>query len=112
MLYCAATETGYEQLSGKSSDVFIAKKGKDDEIIPPTTKLDDYLKLAIAAIIAAYSRNKEESPINSEHIIYECPPEDITLLVTTIIHMREDWYTVPSVIKQEQQASEEEQKNG
>ena len=111
MIYCAATETGYEQLSGKSSDAFIARNGKDGEVIPPTAKLDDYLKLAISAIITAYSRNGEEPPVKTEQIIYDCPAEDITLLVTTVIQMRNEWYTVPSVIKKEEHAGDEEPKN-
>lgn len=111
MLYCAATETGYEQLSGKSSDAFVARNGKDGEVIPPTAKLDDYLKLAISAIVAAYSRKGEEPPVKTGQIIYDCTAEDITQLVTTVIQMRYEWYTVPSVIKQEQQAEVEEPKN-
>ena len=30
MIYCAATESGYEDISGKSISVFVPEFGKDD----------------------------------------------------------------------------------
>ena len=59
MRYCAGAETGYEILSGKSSDVFVPtvaerdKNGKPIKFDPPKAMTDDYIKLATAAIIAA-----------------------------------------------------------
>ena len=59
ILYCAATETGYERLSQKGIDVFLPTFGpnpdKPEETImtaPPTANTEDYLQLAIAAIVA------------------------------------------------------------
>lgn len=110
MLYCAAAETGYEQLSGKSSDVFCAQRGTDGvekaEVIPPAAKLDDYIKLAISSIIAAYSRDGQESPVSAEQILYDCTSQDVTLLVTTVLQLRNEWYRIPEVVGSEAKAEE------
>ena len=70
MRYCAAAETGYERLSGQSSDIFVPEVERDNEgnitNVKQRAKADDYIKLALAAIIAAYARNNEESPVTAE----------------------------------------------
>ena len=60
MLYCAASETGYQDLSGKTMDIFIPKfdiqDGKAVMTAPPAATDADYIKLATACIVAAYQR--------------------------------------------------------
>ena len=79
MRYCAASETGYEMLSGKSSDVFaptIVEKNDKGEIVkmePPKATFDDYIKLAIASIIATYERNEQEVPITATLLLPVLP---------------------------------------
>ena len=103
MRYCAATETGYEQLSGKSVATFIPTFGKNEQgedVItkPAEATTHDYLMLAVSAIVAAYSRNGEEPPVSTEDILYEATAEDTKTLLETIVELRSDWYGVPKVV--------------
>ena len=110
MRYCAAAETGYERLSGQSSDIFVPEVERDDEgnitNVKQRAKADDYIKLAIAAIIAAYARQNEESPITADDIMYDATPQEVTTLITTVIELRAKWYEIPSVVKQYEPADE------
>lgn len=112
MRYCAAAETGYERLSGQSSDIFVPEVERDDEgnitNVKQRAKADDYIKLALAAIIAAYARNNEESPVTAEEILYDAAPDEVTNLVTSVIELRAKWYNIPSVVKQDEQPTDEE----
>ena len=113
MRYCAAAETGYERLSGQSSDIFVPEVERDDEgnitNVKQRAKADDYIKLAIAAIVAAYARQNEESPITADDIMYDATPQEVTTLITTVIELRAKWYEIPSVVKQDEPADEEDE---
>lgn len=113
MRYCAAAETGYERLSGQSSDIFVPEVERDDEgnitNVKQRAKADDYIKLSIAAIIAAYARQNEESPITADDIMYDATPQEVTTLITTVIELRAKWYEIPSVVKQDEPADEEDE---
>lgn len=113
MRYCAAAETGYERLSGQSSDIFVPEVERDDEgnitSVKQRAKADDYIKLSIAAIIAAYARQNEESPITADDIMYDATPQEVTTLITTVIELRAKWYEIPSVVKQDEPADEEDE---
>lgn len=120
MLYCAATETGYESLSGQSCEIFIPeiskdKKGKEQIRMRATTR--DYIQLAVAAVIAAYTRKGEDAPVTADDILYNATSQEVTKLITTVIELRNAWYQVPSVIKPEddiqkdQKEEEGKQKN-
>lgn len=104
MRYCAASETGYELLSnGKSSEVFTPIIERDDngevvKVEPPKATADDYIKLAIASIIAAYERNDEEIPISGKDIMYDAEPQEISELIMSVIELRNKWYTVPKTV--------------
>ena len=102
MLYCAATENGYEDISGKGIGVFVPTFGKDDEGKPIIIKeaeatIGDYVMLAYAGIIASATRRQEEVPITVEDILYEITPAERNMLVTTIAELRNEWYGVPKV---------------
>ena len=105
--YCAAAETGYEQLSGKSSDVFsptVIKRDADGtpvEVAPPKATENDYIMLAVAAIVAYYAKNGGKEPIKSEDILYDATAQEVTNLMVTIVQLRNEWYKVPSVVKDE-----------
>ena len=62
MRYCAATETGYEKISGKSSAIFVPEIEKDEEgnikEVKSNATTEDYIILAVAAPIP-------ETPISS-----------------------------------------------
>jgi len=119
LLYCAATETGYESISGQSCEIFIPeiskdKKGKEQIRMRATTR--DYIQLAVAAVIAAYTRKGEDAPVTADDILYNATSKEVTQLITTVIELRNAWYQVPSVIKpeddtQKDQKEEGEQKN-
>ena len=104
MRYCAAAEMGYEILTGKKMEVFSPVFGKDidgnDTIKEPAkATTQDYLYLAVAAIVAAYDRNKEQAPITGEDILYDATPQEVAELLTTVVLLRMEWYTVPDVVK-------------
>lgn len=104
MRYCAATETGFEALSGKKIEIFTPtvleydEHGKPVKIEPPKASSDDYIKLAMSAIVSAYARNNEEPPITADAIIYDANPQEVTVLMTTVIQMRAEWYQLPATI--------------
>lgn len=122
MIYCAATENGYEFISGKSIDVFIPKFGKNEkgeDIIaePANATRADYMMLGIAGITAYYSKQDEEPPVMSKDILYDATPTEVANLITSIVELRAAWYDIPKVVenqlKEEQgnKADEEKPKN-
>ena len=116
MLYCAATETGYQKLSGKMIDVFvptieIGKDGKPYVKEPPKATDEDYIMLALAAIIAAYECNGEEAPIDSHDILYTATRDEVISLVAAVMQMRQEWVFVPSTIEKEIKETGDKPKN-
>ena len=111
LLYCAATETGYESLSGQSCEIFIPeiskdKKGKEQIRMRATTR--DYIQLAAAAIVAAYTSKGEDAPVTADDILYNATSQEVTKLITTVVELRNAWYQVPSVIKPEDDIQKEQ----
>jgi hypothetical protein len=104
--YCAATETGFEQLAQKPITVFKPIITRDDagNIIEtkagPATS-EDYIKLATAAIIAAADYRETEAPIGVKQILFETTPGDISTLITTVIELSAQWYQVSPVVQPE-----------
>lgn len=105
LLYCAATETGFETLSGKPSDVFSPRRGKDEKgnetILPPEAQTGDWITLGVGAIVAAYAKSGTDAPITAEDILYNASPMEVTQLITAVITLRNKWYAIPSVVKEE-----------
>lgn len=113
MIYCSATENGYEEISGKSISVFSPEFGKDEEGNTIITKaaeatIGDVISLAFAGIVAAYTRDKKEVPVTADYILYEATPAERNDLLTAIIELRNKWYEVPSVIKPEIEGGKED----
>ncbi len=102
--YCAGAEIGYENISGKSSEIFAPivterdADGKPTKINPPAATTDDYLKLALSAIVAAYGRNDEDAPIAFKDIIYDATPKEVMELLNTVVVLRQEWYAIPNVV--------------
>lgn len=116
MIYCAATENGFESMSGKSINVFVPEFGKDENgktvvVAPAKAILGDFVTLAIAGIIAAYTWKGEEMPLTAEYILYSATPFERNDLITSIVELRQEWYAIPEVveetIKKESESSEE-----
>jgi len=88
LLYCAATENGFESLAKKSI-------GEID-----FNKQEDLLMLSVAAIIAAYQRDKQDAPIESKDILYDAKPKEIIELFKAVLEARAAWYDVPLVLEE------------
>lgn len=112
MCYCTATETGYESISGKSSVIFIPKITKDEhgniQSVTPQSNVADCITLAVAGIIASYTRRHQDAPISSEDIMYEASPEEVQDLIRNILEMRNEWYKVPILVKSQEGEQEPE----
>ena len=110
MRYCSASETGFEQIAGKSSDVFSFHR-EGEELKAPAATLDDYIKLAIASIVAAYRRKNEEPPITAEYIMFDATSTEINDIITTVIALRNERYKVPEIAVEKTEESDETPKN-
>lgn len=114
MRYCAATETGFEAMTGKGIGIFIPSANTDNGEVtttPPEATTSDYITLAMAGIIAAYAYTNEKAPIEMEALLYEARPDEIVQLIQSICELRNEWYRVPSVIKAEEPDPEAPKKN-
>lgn len=103
MRYCAAAETGFEQMSGKSIEVFMPKiSGKDEEgnntYDAPEATTSDYIKLAQAAIIAYYARRGEKEPVSTEEILFDATSAEVLEMIKAVSQLRNEWYMIPDVI--------------
>ncbi len=116
LLYCAASEAGFQSLSGKTMEVFNPELEKNEEgkwIVkaPPKATDENYIQLALACIVAAYECDEEKSPIESKDLLYHASREEVQNLVTTVLQMRNDWMQVPSTIKPEMEEKDGKRKN-
>ena len=116
MMYCTASETGYENMTGKSVGVFMVRTMYDDDgkqigFEPPLATLSDYITLAMASIVAAYAAKDQEPPINSNYVLFEATAEEAKLLVDTVAELRAEWYHIPDVVKTDKQDKDEKPKN-
>lgn len=105
MLYCAATENGYEYISHNSINIFIPTFGKDvdgnDIIVEPAkATIGDFLSLAMAAIVAYYAKKEKNAPIKDDYILYDATPQERNDLITAIVELRSQWYAVPKVVEE------------
>lgn len=103
MIYCTATENGFEQISPNSISVFVPTFGKNDQdeniiVEPAKATIGDIVTLAVAAIVAAYSRDKQEPPVKSEYILYESTLQERNELIRAIVELRNQWYAVPQSV--------------
>ena len=102
-MYCAASEQGFEDLSGKSINDLDFTKSKD------------IMNMSLACIVAAYAAEDKEPPIKSEDILYRAASKELTDLYLTVINLRAAWYNVPAVVseklKQESEGMTDEEKS-
>lgn len=104
MIYCSATENGYEDLSGKSIQVFVPTYGKDADgndiiVAPAEAKIGDYVTLAIAGIMAAYALHEQDAPVGPKDILFKINGKERNEMITSIIELRNKWYDIPDVVK-------------
>ena len=95
LMYCAAAENGFEDLSGKSIYDF------------DFTKNSDMLHLSMACIVSAYTAEDQEPPITSKDLLYSATQKEILDLYMTVINLRKEWYGVTKVLANQLQAEED-----
>jgi hypothetical protein len=103
MLYTAAAEKGFEDMTGQSSAVFMNNG-----------KIYDWATLGLACIVAAYAEKDEDPPVKSKDLLYNWGPKAVESLIKTTIELRRAWYKIPEVIKTEEEETpkdEEQPKN-
>jgi hypothetical protein len=114
MRYCAATEIGYEKLSDKSSAIFVPEVIKDENgtitDVKQNATLSDFVQLAIAGIIAAYDSDNDDAPVTAKQILNEAAGNEVSKMVTTIVELRNDWYSVPNVAVTNDYVEKQEEK--
>ena len=101
MRYCAAAETGFEQMSSKSiGDIDFKARG-------------DLIRLSFSSILAAYLRSDIKTPVTITDILSDAKPKEIADMFTTLAEIRKAWYEVPSVVEpeMEEDAQSETEKN-
>jgi hypothetical protein len=89
LLYCNATETGFEQLTGKN----ISTLGEGTQ--------DDWTKLCLAAIVAWYEYNEETMPITSRDLLFSVRSDELLTLFKAVAEARQEWYGVPAIMKKD-----------
>ena len=115
--YCLAAEQGFEILSGKSIEVFNPsilerdEEGNPTKFGVPEATTEDYAELAFAAIVAAYKKNDEKSPIEAKELLYDTPREDLHNLIAAVTELRLKWYNIPSVVQPETKKKSKKEKN-
>lgn len=100
MMYCAATETGFEDIAHKTADIFnpipvLDDEGNVKELMPPPATTKDYIYLAVACVVAAYASRGEEAPNLTNDILYNATPAEVQLLTRTAIELKLEWYKIP-----------------
>ena len=112
MRYCSAAECHFEELAEQEIGIFVPTFGKDDEgndIVnsPAKAKRKDYLLLAYCSILAAYSRAEKEPPVTLADILYDISPKDELALITNVLKLRREWYSVPGVVGNDEPQNDE-----
>lgn len=116
MRYCLASETGFEKLADKEVSVFLPTptldKDKEGNIIydKPKATTEDFLKLSIACILAAYEREDKEPPVSVSDILYDSTPDEVAAMIASTYELRMKWYELPGVIKPETEEKAEDGK--
>ena len=102
LLYCAATENGFEDLCNKGIRELNFNSQKE------------LIMLGLCAIVAAYSRRGEEPPITSDTLLYHSTPQELSELIRVTLELSQEWYGIPKVVadtleKEQQDIDPEEQ---
>ena len=114
MRYCAATEIGFSEMTDheKTVDVFNPTLENVDGKIqikePPKATEDDYYKLIMSAIIAAYevrstNEHPAKEPVTMKDLLFCSTRQQLFAALQAVIDLRAQWLTVPDAIKPEAQ---------
>lgn len=100
MRYCTAAETAFEINTDKSIDDLNFRSQYD------------IIHLALGAIVAAYESEGKEAPVTAKDLLFEMTPAERNELFKAVIELRNEWYHVPAVVKEQDNKKEgEEGKN-
>ena len=99
LIYCAATENAFEELSGKSIFDLDMKSQRD------------LIYLVTASILSSYTWRGEDMPVSSETLLYEAKPNELLTLAKAVMELRASWYGIPSVISEDPKPEEGTPKN-
>ena len=120
--YCAATEIGFSGLTDHQKTVEVFNPtiemvdGQAKVTAQPKATDDDYIRLVMAAIIAAYEARSTdtetvEPPLTMKDLILRSTRKQIMDAVNAVLELRMQWLDIPSAIKPETEETEEKQKN-
>lgn len=115
MRYCIAAEIGFSQLADKSIEVFNPEtaEGEGGKLVvtaPPKATDDDYIKLSMAAITAAYEARSAELPVTAADILYHSTRKQTIDMMTAVMLLRIEWLSIPKDIKPEAESDGREKK--
>ena len=101
VMYCAASENGFEDLSGKHFKDFNFTSSKD------------LLNLSLACIVAAYAEEGIDAPLSGKDLLYKATPQELVSLYQTVLESLNEWYGINKVVaarleEEAAQLSEEE----
>ena len=112
MRYCVATEIGFSEMTDheKTVDVFNPTfETVDGEVQikePAKATEDDYYKLIMSAIIAAYearstNEHSVKEPVTMKDLLFCSTRHQLIAASQAVIDLRVQWLTVPDAIKPE-----------
>jgi hypothetical protein len=114
MRYCVRTEVMFGELTNHEKDITVFNpipvtdaNGKTTFSMPKATD-DDYLKLSLSAIIAAYEARGEDAPITVKDLYFHSTREQTQEMAKTIIQLRIEWLNIPKAVEQKLKAANKE----
>ena len=114
MRYCVRTEVMFGELTNHEKDITVFnpqpitdEQGNTTFGIPKATD-DDFVKLSLSAIIAAYEARDEDAPITVKDLYFHCTREQTQEMAKTIMMMRVDWLNIPKPVGDKLRAANKE----
>lgn len=88
--YCYATEIAFYDLTGKEITAFIHQAITKQDVGPK-----DVMCAVLAAIMAYYQSQGEESPISDHDLMFDANPDELTKAFLEVIAIFSEWYKIP-----------------
>jgi len=114
MRYCVHTEIMFSELVDHKKDITIFNpeavtdaNGKITYGMPKATD-DDYIKLSLSAIMAAYEARGEKETITVKDIYFHCTREQVQEMIKAVMLLRVDWLNIPKAVEEKLKAANKE----
>ena len=114
MRYCVRTEVMFGELTKHEKDITVFnpqpitdEQGNTTFGIPKATD-DDFVKLSLSAIIAAYEARGEDAPITVKDLYFHCTREQTQEMAKTVLLLRVDWLNIPKAVGDKLKAANKE----